>query len=588
MRTCLVWLLAAAVLLSLTGCEKAPQTPETTEETMGIVQDSAPAEADIRRALGLLLERSYIGEDLLQGGWTPAPSLVAAGISDWDGSRFWENAGNGGYFSVSKLDFEINYAQAYGILSRYFAPDKTGLFSDFPELVCLCPEEAGELGDYLCSALGAVGVPVQLNLVPAQDYDAALEAGDYHMALCTRTALYDDPLAFLTQWTSRSPENLARLGQGAHASAAIFDLDLTESGYDVSVVRGTWAQTYDVLLNTILSCGDPETRYALMHRAEDLLMASGAVTPLCFRAQGYLINEDVEGVFRTPAGVFSFRGAGVNGGGRSLSVCLQAPVDTLDPAQSAGGDGDTLVSHLFSGLARWEQDREGRLAVVPDCARSLPEGVVNGDGTVTYTYILKPEAKWSDGQPLTAQDFVFAWNRAADIARAEGRGELWEMVKGYDEGTALAVQAVGTDTLEVTLTAQVPYWNQLLAMPAYFPVREDVVSAPGWTANPAAWVSNGSYVLTGWEHNALIRLSKNDTFHDSDTVTMQELRIYLSDSPESMLANFRNGFYQVVSTVPQEQTDQLKAESPEVFFQAGGMETGFLVWNMDRMLLPQT
>ncbi|MBQ3639459.1 MAG: peptide ABC transporter substrate-binding protein, partial [Clostridia bacterium] len=100
----------------------------------------------------------------------------------------------------------------------------------------------------------------------------------------------------------------------------------------------------------------------------------------------------------------------------ALSVCLASEPDTLDPALNSAVDGATLICHLFSGLAKWEQDSTGKLVIVPDAAKELVAGVVNADGTVTYTYTLRDGLKWSDGKDVTAADFVFAWNRAASAA----------------------------------------------------------------------------------------------------------------------------------------------------------------------------
>ena len=113
-----------------------------------------------------------------------------------------------------------------------------------------------------------------------------------------------------------------------------------------------------------------------------------------------------------------------------INVCLASEPDTIDPALNSAVDGATLVAHLFSGLAKWSQDENGALAIVPDAAEELVEGVVNEDGTVTYTYTLRDGLVWSDGQPVTANDFVFAWQRAASPALAADYGYMFEVVDG--------------------------------------------------------------------------------------------------------------------------------------------------------------
>ena len=117
----------------------------------------------------------------------------------------------------------------------------------------------------------------------------------------------------------------------------------------------------------------------------------------------------------------------------SLAVCLASEPDTIDRALTFAVDGATMLAHLFSGLAKWSQDKDGNLQIVADAATELAEGVINDDGTVTYTYTLRDNLKWSDGKPVTAGDFVFAWNRAASFELAADYGYMFENVKGYAE-----------------------------------------------------------------------------------------------------------------------------------------------------------
>ena len=121
---------------------------------------------------------------------------------------------------------------------------------------------------------------------------------------------------------------------------------------------------------------------------------------------------------------------------------------------------------------------------------------------MTYTYTLKDGLTWSDGQALTAKDFEFAWKRAASSALGADYGYMFESVKGYPD--ELAVEATDDKTLVVTLNNALPYWNELLAFPAFFPVREDVVANEAWATDPSTYVSNGPYTMTGWDHNSKI------------------------------------------------------------------------------------
>ncbi|MBS5432803.1 MAG: peptide ABC transporter substrate-binding protein [Firmicutes bacterium] len=283
----------------------------------------------------------------------------------------------------------------------------------------------------------------------------------------------------------------------------------------------------------------------------------------------------------------------------SLAVCLSSEPDTIDPALNSAVDGATMVSHLFSGLAKWAQDETGALVIVPDAAAELSEGVENEDGTVTYTYTLRDGLKWSDGQPVTAADFAFAWNRAASPALAADYGYMFDVVDGYAEmwetdadgnivnpDAKLNVTAVDEKTLEVTLANSVSYWNELLAFPTYFPVREDVVANEAWATDPSTYVSNGAYTMTGWEHNSVITLEKNPNYVDADEILMDKIEFYLSDDSNNMLTNFENGTWQLIDDVPTNEIANLKTEYPEEFVVAGQIGTYYVCWNINEAILP--
>ena len=290
---------------------------------------------------------------------------------------------------------------------------------------------------------------------------------------------------------------------------------------------------------------------------------------------------------------------GSSASGSSINVCIGSEPDTIDPALNSAVDGATLLVHLYSGLSKWEMNDSGVLEIVPDAAVELPEGVENADGTITYTYTLRDGLKWSDGQDLKASDFVYAWNRAASAELAADYGYMFEVVDGYNEvadvnedGTPanpdakLNVQAPDDKTIVVTLYNPVSYWNELLAFPTYFPVREDVVSNEAWATDPSTYVCNGPYKMASWEHNSLITLEKNDSFVDADKISMNTINFYLSDDQNNMLTNFKNGDWQLIDDIPTNEIASVKDEYKDQFVIAGQLGTYYVCWNVNEDILP--
>ena len=608
MKKIIALLLAAVMVLSMAACGSKTETPATTAaatdaateapadtgkvDTSNMTpEEKAAAEAEIRYAISLLYDRNYIVEEITQAGQVPASSFVAMGMTDADGSEFYKNAGHNdgfnGYWNVAEDAYEDNFAKAIEILRKYYDYDETtGQFTNVPTLTYLynTSDAHKAIGEYLAATLASVGITMNLENQEWNTFLNTRKAGDYSVARNGWVADYNDPICFLDMWISSSGNNDVQFGKGDHAAVKAYSLDLTPYGLDTKVENGTWAETYDVLISAIKSCTDNDNRYAMMHIAEDMLMDTGCIVPLYFYTDIYMLDDSVHGFFSNPLGYKYFYKCDVDGKTDSINVCIASEPDVLDPALNSAVDGATLDSHLFAGLAKWDTGADGKLEIVADCAESLPEGVVNEDGTVTYTYTLRDGLKWSDGQDLKASDFVFAWKRAASEELGADYGYMFENVKGYPND--LAVEATDDKTIVVTLNNAVAYWDELLAFPAYFPVREDVVANEGWCTDASTFVSNGAYKMTGWDHNSVITLTKNDHYWDAENVTMKEIKFYLSDDTNNMLTNFKNGDWLLIDEVPTNEIATLKTEYPTEFVVAGQIGTYYVCWNINENLLP--
>jgi len=448
------------------------------------------------------------------------------------------------------------------------------------------------IGEYLQSALQTAGITMNLQ---NQEWNTFLETrknGEYSVARNGWLADYNDPISFLDMWTSGSGNNDVQYGKGAHADLKMYNLDLTAYGLEDKVENGTWAETYDVLIQRIKACTDAENRYAMMHLAEDMLMETGCIVPLYYYTDLYMIDESVNGFYSNPLGYKYFMNTDVAGKTDSISVCLASEPQTLDPALNSAVDGATTVAHLFSGLAKWAQDAEGKLVIAPDAAEALPEGVVNEDGTVTYTYKLRSGMKWSNGDEVKASDFVNSWNRAASTELAADYGYMFEIVDGYAEMqedatkklNAIADDAAGTIT--VTIENAVNYWNELLAFPTYYPVHSSAFGNEAWATDPSTYICNGPYTMASWDHNSVITLKKNPNYFAAADVKMEEIKMFLSDDANNMLSNFKNGSWLLIDDVPTNEIATLKKDYANEFVVAGQIGTYYVCWNINEDLLP--
>ena len=161
------------------------------------------------------------------------------------------------------------------------------------------------IAEYVQSALAAHGISLRLE---NQEWNTFLDTrknGAYTVARNGWLADYSDPICFLDMWTSDSGNNDIQFGTDAHKDVAAYSVDLTELGIDYVVENGTWAETYDYIINLVKTSTDAELRYALMHIAEDLLMSTGAICPIYYYTNMYCM-KGLTNVGYTGMGYFFF------------------------------------------------------------------------------------------------------------------------------------------------------------------------------------------------------------------------------------------------------------------------------------------
>ena len=232
---------------------------------------------------------------------------------------------------------------------------------------------------------------------------------------------------------------------------------------------------------------------------------------------------------------------------------------SFDPANSISADSKSVINNTLEGLMR--NTGEG---AAPAMAQQMPEEKVNEDGTVTLTYTLR-EATWSDGQPVTAGDFAFAWKRCADPANQMSNAYLMSVLANYDDIAAgladieeLGVKAVDDTTLEVTLKQPTAYFNELLCLPAFMPLREDVAgNDSSWSKDPQRAVANGPFVFAGYTEGKVLILKKNDSYWNKDTVAMDYIVARMLDEQMAPVGMAFGDISMTAGTVeqPQAQTD---------------------------------
>lgn len=246
-------------------------------------------------------------------------------------------------------------------------------------------------------------------------------------------------------------------------------------------------------------------------------------------------------------------------------VNIKTNPKTWDPGKNANVEGMHISNNLFEGLMRENENGE----LVPGVAESYE---LSKDETV-YTFHLRKDAKWSDGEPVTAKDFEYAWKRVCDPATAATYAFIMTpYIKGAQEfydGTGsmndIGITAVDDYTLKVELNFPVAYFLDLTAFCAYNPIRQDAVEAgDGWEKDPETCISNGPFKLDEYQSDLHVIMTKNDQYWNADSVKLDKVKAVMIKEATTAFQGYQSGEIQCLDAVPDEEIANLKSSDPNV------------------------
>ena len=259
-------------------------------------------------------------------------------------------------------------------------------------------------------------------------------------------------------------------------------------------------------------------------------------------------------------------------GKKILTIQLGPDVESIDPALNSAVDGANYILFAFDNLLK--MDKDGK--VVP----GLAEKYEVSDDQLTWTFHLRDGLKWSDGSALTADDFVYSWQRLVDPNVAAPYAQtVLGMVEGYDDAigrpdadgnttvdpdpTKLKVEAPDEKTLIVHMAKPTPYFDKLAAFVSLSPVKKDVVEAnpDGWSIDPKTYISTGPFKLTGWEPGSYLMFEKNENYWDADSIKLDGIKCLLMQDQNATFSAYESGDALMIKDVPTQEITTLKERS---------------------------
>ncbi len=281
-----------------------------------------------------------------------------------------------------------------------------------------------------------------------------------------------------------------------------------------------------------------------------------------------------------------------------LSIWAATEPESIDPAKIAWATEFTLIYHMFDGLMRWD-------ATVPGSKPALGDAKeIVWDATKTKAVVtLRDDIFWSDGKPVVAADYEYAWKRHADANLASAYGSTMvdffkggtdaynDVQKSIDDKTTIdlkaaldkmAVKATGDKTLEFELSRPCPFFDYILAFGTLVPVREDTIKANGdtWTNDPKTFITNGRFIMSERKPNEVIVCQKNDKYWDKDSTKIDTINFKLLADENVAYAAYQVDEVSFINAIPLGEMETALA-SPD-YIQGGLLGTYYYDFNVTK------
>ena len=227
-------------------------------------------------------------------------------------------------------------------------------------------------------------------------------------------------------------------------------------------------------------------------------------------------------------------------GPKVLRLNMHAEPPTADPALAEDSTSGALLRATFDGLTRIGEDGKPH--------ESVAEKIDISEDGLTYTFHLR-DSKWSNGDPVTAHDFEYAWKHALEPATAANYAYQLYYIKNAEKfntnkasADEVGVKALDDKTLEVKLENPTPFFLELTAFYTYYPVNKKVAEAdPKWATEAKTHVGNGPFKMETWEHKSKLVLVKNENYWDKDSVKLDRIEFSMVEDENTELSMFDNG-----------------------------------------------
>lgn len=265
---------------------------------------------------------------------------------------------------------------------------------------------------------------------------------------------------------------------------------------------------------------------------------------------------------------------------RTFVRSINGDPESLDPHKFRSVQAGHILRDIGEGLVGYGQTGELVSGVATDWT-------VSEDGLV-YVFDLRTDAKWSNGEPLTAEDFVHSYRRLFNPETASPSAFHAEMIlsapevlRGEASPDTLGVRSIDTHTLEIRLANPTPYFLQILTNPSMFPVHKSAIRDSSSDPASGRSVGNGAYILMGRSIGTSIRLQRNNSYWGNDNTWFDEV-LYRSLDPQAALLGFRAGEIDFTNSVATGSFEMMKRDRPDELKVSPSLTVYYYGFNLNR------
>ena len=518
----------AITIMTMVGCGNSGSSQSsggTTGDPYKVL-----ANKNARAAISMAIDKKTMCDTIINNGTIPADYIVAESLAfNEQGKDYREAAGEMGY--------HYNKEEATKLWEK--AKEEVGFDKVTLELLSFDSETGKRQAEFMQAELQTAlpGLKVEVKSQPFKQKLELEEKGDFHLSHSGWSPDYPDPLTFL---------------------------ETMQTGVKYASNTGYSNPEYDKLIEEAKTAASQEESWAKFAEAEKIMLEDGFLSPLIQSGASYLQKPYVSGRLTPAFGVqYIYNWVELGEGKKELNITGASDIPTLDPSKASDTVSSEVLMNTMEGLTKL--DKDGKLA--PGIAEKWEK---SEDGK-TWTFNLRKDAKWSNGDPVTAKDFEYSWKRTLDPATASTYGFIMYDIKGakdynlgkVDNADNVGIKAVDDYTLQVELVRPVHYFDSLMFFKSFLPQNQKVVEQFGSEYGTAhdKMVYNGPFTLSDWKIEDIYTMSKNPSYWDASSVKIDKVNTKIVKDPNAALNLYETGQIDIVG-LNSENVDKYK-DSPE-------------------------